>query len=464
MLTRNQGVKLFVVFIITLSLAAFAGCGGKKKSSSSITTDVTGTGGTGTGGTGTGGTGTGGTGTGGTGTGIIAPDHLRNGIVGRAYSDTITLEMMGMADGVPPCTFEIISGAVPPGLDLNPDTGEVSGTPTTRGKYIFTVKMTDSNGDSTENQLQIIIESNDLWTNYVSQFGDTSMLRVWYIYVDSHERKWIGTNQGVYMFEGDGGSGMEWKHYTGMRDEDVHAITEDWDGNMWFGHRDDNDNGPEGITVLRTDGSYDTSYNTDLGRYIYCHDLLTDRKGRIWLVHYNGVHVYNPEHNTWTKVRAARSYAIAEDKYGDFWLAGDGHHGNMFGKFDGNTLEYTVVSKDGYTAPTLAVNLAGDKVWVRGGRIDGNSPSNIHEFDPATMSWTGNRFSGLSASSMNFDHNGNLWTAPGVVRKNGVAVKDIGNVNLGKEMMEEVIVIDRMNTKWMGTAVFGGGVYRYTGE
>jgi ligand-binding sensor domain-containing protein len=392
----------------------------------------------------------------------MAPDHLRNGMVGKYYSDFITLEMVGMTQSTPPCTWEIISGQLPPGLSLNPDTGEVSGTPTTRGKYIFMAKVTDDNGDSVEKQLQIIIESNDLWTQYQSQFGDTTGLSVWYIYVDSHERKWIGTNQGVYMFEGDGGTGMEWKHYTGMRGEDAHAITEDWDGNMWFGHRDDGSG--LGVTVLRTDGSYDTSHNDALGRYVYCQDMLTDSKGRIWVVHYNGVHVYNPENNTWNRVRAARSYAIAEDKFGDLWLAGSGNHENCFGKFNGTTLEYTLISQDGYYAQTVAVNPAGDKVWVRGSEAAGSLAKHTDEFDPVTMSWTGNQFKNLVASSMNFDHNGNLWTAPGVVRRNGVAVKDIGTRDLGKEMLEEVIVIDRMNTKWMGTPVSGGGVYRYTGD
>jgi streptogramin lyase len=478
-----------VLFLAVFSLAAFAGCGGKKKSSSSITTTATGTTGTGTtgtgttgtgttgtgtGGTGTTGTGTGGTGTGGTGTGtgtggtgtggggsIVAPDHLRNGMVGKYYSDFITLEMVGMTQSAPPCTWEIISGQLPPGLSLNPDTGEVSGTPTTRGKYIFTVKVTDDNGDSVEKQLQIIIESNDLWTHYGAEQMGGGGLRVYYIYVDSHERKWIGTQDGVYMFEGDGGAGMEWKHYTGMRGEDVHTITEDWDGNMWFGHRDDS--AGLGVTVLKTDGSYDTSHNTALGRYVYCEDMLTDSRGRIWLIHYNGVQVYDPS-SGWTRLYGGRSYAVAEGKDGTIWIAGDGHHNRYFGKVDPNTLQYELIANpDSSSNCAVAISPSG---LVMSKDPEGFWGHHINEYDPATSSWTGNRYD-FTCVSCTFDQAGNFWSKSrdGKIKKNGKLVKQLPTeISLSKEIQDDTIVVGRLGNKWMGSVMHGEGIYRYTGK
>ena len=64
-----------------------------------------------------------------------------NGTVNVPYD--LFLEAYG---GTPPYTFSIVGGALPPGLSLNTSTGEISGTPTTSGKYNFTVEVTDSLG------------------------------------------------------------------------------------------------------------------------------------------------------------------------------------------------------------------------------------------------------------------------------------------------------------------------------
>ncbi|MFF2518503.1 Ig domain-containing protein [Streptomyces sp. NPDC058086] len=42
-------------------------------------------------------------------------------------------------------TFAVTDGSLPPGLSLDPDSGEISGTPTTHGTFTFTVTATDPN-------------------------------------------------------------------------------------------------------------------------------------------------------------------------------------------------------------------------------------------------------------------------------------------------------------------------------
>ena len=70
---------------------------------------------------------------------IITTTSLPNGVVGNAYSATLTA-----TGGLPPYTWSISSGSLPTGLTLNSGTGVISGTPTVTGTSNFTVKVIDS--------------------------------------------------------------------------------------------------------------------------------------------------------------------------------------------------------------------------------------------------------------------------------------------------------------------------------
>ena len=64
---------------------------------------------------------------------------LNTGIVGIAYS--AGLSFFG---GNAPVTWSVFSGSLPPGLNLDPLTGSISGTPTQAGSFTFTLQLTDS--------------------------------------------------------------------------------------------------------------------------------------------------------------------------------------------------------------------------------------------------------------------------------------------------------------------------------
>ena len=67
---------------------------------------------------------------------VIMPDDLPEGSVGVPYRQTL------MTNGSPAdFTWSIISGSLPPELSLDTSTGEISGTPTVAGTYIFNISV-----------------------------------------------------------------------------------------------------------------------------------------------------------------------------------------------------------------------------------------------------------------------------------------------------------------------------------
>jgi hypothetical protein len=77
------------------------------------------------------------------------------GVVGVEY-----LHRFPVSGGIPPYTFAIISGSLPPGLTLDSLRGEVSGTPTLAGDFEFTVQVSDDFG-STAGTCDIVITVTD---------------------------------------------------------------------------------------------------------------------------------------------------------------------------------------------------------------------------------------------------------------------------------------------------------------
>ena len=73
--------------------------------------------------------------------------------VGQAgYTQTVS-----GANGTGAFTMSISTGAIPPGMAFDPVTGILSGTPTTRGNYPFTVTATDSIGASASSSFSVFI-------------------------------------------------------------------------------------------------------------------------------------------------------------------------------------------------------------------------------------------------------------------------------------------------------------------
>jgi len=70
---------------------------------------------------------------------LVATSTLANAVVGTSYSQSLTAQ-----GGIPPYTWSVTSGNLPPGLTLAPAAGVISGTPKTVGADNFMVQVVDS--------------------------------------------------------------------------------------------------------------------------------------------------------------------------------------------------------------------------------------------------------------------------------------------------------------------------------
>ncbi len=82
----------------------------------------------------------------------ITTTALPNGSPNVPYSTTLTA-----AAGQTPYTWSISAGSLPPGLNLNTASGQISGTATTVGSYPITAKVTDAAGVTATKSLTIVI-------------------------------------------------------------------------------------------------------------------------------------------------------------------------------------------------------------------------------------------------------------------------------------------------------------------
>jgi hypothetical protein len=78
---------------------------------------------------------------------------LSNGTVGEFYC----CGNLFASGGVQPYTWTVVTGALPPGLELPRRENTISGTPTTPGTFTFTVRVTDAVGAFSEKEFSITI-------------------------------------------------------------------------------------------------------------------------------------------------------------------------------------------------------------------------------------------------------------------------------------------------------------------
>jgi hypothetical protein len=75
---------------------------------------------------------------------------LAPGTVGASYATSLFAD-----GGVQPYAWSIVAGQLPPGLGLSRNV--ISGTPTTRGTFTFTARVTDSGGQQASREFSITV-------------------------------------------------------------------------------------------------------------------------------------------------------------------------------------------------------------------------------------------------------------------------------------------------------------------
>jgi hypothetical protein len=92
----------------------------------------------------------------------ITTTSLPGGQAGTAYSATLAA-----SGGVPPYSWYIGSGALPPGLSISSG-GSISGTPSSAGSYSFTAEVKDSASNTASQALSIAVASSTTACNLVA--------------------------------------------------------------------------------------------------------------------------------------------------------------------------------------------------------------------------------------------------------------------------------------------------------
>jgi hypothetical protein len=84
---------------------------------------------------------------------VVTTETLSNGTVGEFYC----CGNLFASGGIPGYTWSVVSGELPPGLELPRRENTISGTPTTAGTFTFTVQVTDERDTTAEKEFTITI-------------------------------------------------------------------------------------------------------------------------------------------------------------------------------------------------------------------------------------------------------------------------------------------------------------------
>jgi hypothetical protein len=107
---------------------------------------------------------------------ILGWSNVEQGIQGKSF-----VRQLPAAGGVPPYTWTISSGSLPPGLTLN-SKGQIVGTPTSAGSFTYKIKLTDSKGTSYELE----------YTQKIAGSGTNQFVLLWVQTLSYNENQVIG--------------------------------------------------------------------------------------------------------------------------------------------------------------------------------------------------------------------------------------------------------------------------------
>lgn len=152
------------------------------------------------------------------------------------------------------------------------------------------------------------------------------------VFVDSKQRVWTGTNNGLYLYDKASGTMKRFRHDSNqplsLINNDIKAIAEDGNGDIWIGTT-------EGLCTYRTDGAGFNAFHglvdermAPAGNEIAC--IAADDEGNLWVGTAEGLHIINTRSRTVAThlPRGKHTYSLSSksircvyiDKQGIYWL------------------------------------------------------------------------------------------------------------------------------------------------
>jgi len=387
-----------------------------------------------------------GTSTGGDGGGTaptITTTTLAYGTVDRTYNQIISLT------GEAPVTLSIESGSLPAGLTFS-SMGVISGKPTAKGKFTFTVKATNAKGSNTK-QLSITITGRDdlTWTDVpVGPFdaGDGSMA-----FAYGNNKFVTGGASGKMAYSS---NGISWT-----------AVSDSKFGNspirsMIYGNNKFVAVGHSGKIAYSSDGLLWTLVSNSSFGSTNIRSIAYNGNNKYVAVGESGKMAYSSDGESWTAVSNSRfsSTNITAIAYGNNKYVAVGESGKMAYSSDGES--WTAVSNSRFGSSTIYAIAYGNNKFVAVGNegkmaysSDGESwklvedrPFSSSSYYVYTIAYGNGMFvaGGYFGSIIPFSYDGEYWT-------NGSDIKYSG--------MDTVMIISFGNGKFFASNDKGKMIY-----
>jgi len=105
---------------------------------------------------------------------VIATANLNSATVGSSYSS-----LLEASNGSPPYSWDIVSGILPDGINIDTSSGLLSGTPSNTGSFTFTVRVTDTNYLNAQREFVINVEPQSNASLIFEDNFETDKLNEW---------------------------------------------------------------------------------------------------------------------------------------------------------------------------------------------------------------------------------------------------------------------------------------------
>ena len=275
----------------------------------------------------------------------------------------------------------------------------------------------------------------EVLNSYFIQNTFTSDQTIYSIAIDKNAQKWIGTDYGVKMF--DGNSWNSYNTYNGLIANQVNAITIDQYNKVWIGTS-------SGISMF--DSGKWTNYPNN-----YIVSIATDKKGNLWCGTYSGVLKFDGLN--WTTFLSGRQVnSIACDSLGKVWFGTDYGVSMLKDSVWTQYLEQDSLINNSVTCICIDKN---NNKWF-------GTSNGISKFTDSTwVSYTtkdGLLNNGIK--NISIDSSGNIWAGvyiSGLMKFNG---KSWESISISDNNVYN-ISIDKAGNKWYSTQ---SGLSKFDGK